>query len=128
MERLSLDTNTPVKIFIGVLLTLIVSAFGINAAVASKRSDTAWQELDKGAMLIDVRTLEEFNEDHLPNAINMPLSDLNTLANPIHRSQPIVVYCRSGNRAAHAERLLYDMGFANVFNGGGLDEMKTSQP
>ncbi|CUB05362.1 rhodanese-like domain-containing protein [Marinomonas fungiae] len=128
MERLSVDTNTPFKIFIMVIVVLLVGVFGINAAMASKRSDMAWQEISKGAMLIDVRTAQEFKAGHLKNAINMPLSTLSKSANPIDRNTPIVVYCRSGSRASHAKRELYDMGFVNVYNGGGLEEMQASEP
>lgn len=128
MERLSVDTNTPFKISIIVLAALIVGMFGINAAMASKRSDVAWQALKDGAILIDVRTVQEFKAGHLDDAVNMPLSSLNKLANPLDRGKTVVVYCRTGSRASHAKRQLYDMGFVEVYNGGGLEEMKAAKP
>ncbi|WP_067221453.1 rhodanese-like domain-containing protein [Marinomonas gallaica] len=127
MERLSLDTNTPIKFSILALIALIIGVFSLSAT-ASKRSDVAWQALNNGAMLIDVRTAQEFKSGHLEEAVNMPLSSLNKLANPIDRDTSIVVYCRSGSRAGHAKRQLYDMGFVNVINGGGLEEMQASKP
>ncbi|MBJ7549742.1 rhodanese-like domain-containing protein [Marinomonas ostreistagni] len=127
MERLAVDTQTPFKHMLLILLAAIIAIFSINA-LASKRSDLAWQALEQGAVLIDVRTAAEFREGHIDSAVNMPLSSLSKLANPIDRDKTIVVYCRSGSRASHAKRQLYDMGFTHVLNGGGLEEMKSTKP
>lgn len=127
MERLTLDTQTPFKHMLLILLAAIIAIFSINA-LASKRSDIAWQALEQGAVLIDVRTASEYRADHIEGAVNMPLSSLSKLANPLDRDKAVVVYCRSGSRASHAKRQLYDMGFTHVLNGGGLEEMIASKP
>lgn len=127
MERLTVDTQTPFKHTLLILLAAIIAIFSIHA-LASKRSDKAWQALEQGAVLIDVRTASEYEADHIEGAVNMPLSSLSKLANTIDRDKTVVVYCRSGSRASHAKRYLYDMGFTNVLNGGGLEEMLESKP
>ena len=79
-------------------------------------------------IVVDVRTEEEFEDGAFPDAINIPLDDLmyrfEELGN--NPSREIVVYCASGARSAYAQRMLMQMGFANVINGGGLAQMMAS--
>jgi phage shock protein E len=75
MERLTVDTQTPFKHMLLILLAAIIAIFSINA-LASKRSDIAWQALEQGAVLIDVRTASEYRADHIEGAVNMPLSSI----------------------------------------------------
>ena len=53
-----------------------------------------------GAVLLDVRTPEEYRDGHLPGAKNLPLDRLDTIAEPA--GSPLFVYCRSGARSAQA--------------------------
>lgn len=95
--------------------------------IASERAETAWTMVESGALLIDVRTAEEFASGHLEQAGNIPLSEVATGFRSIDKSQPIVVYCRSGNRSSIAMQALIKQGFTNVHNGGGLSEMQQTQ-
>lgn len=74
--------------------------------------------------IIDVRETFEFEEGHVDNAINIPLG---TIPNNVEKikgmSQPIVVYCRSGNRSGMALQLLKQAGIQEVYNGGGIFQM-----
>jgi len=71
---------------------------------------------------VDVRTPGEYDELHYPDAINIPVEELSTrLAELEPKDQPIVVYCRSGNRSAEAKSILDQNGFTNVTDGGALD-------
>ncbi len=97
------------------------------SAVASERADTAWQLIESGALLVDVRTPSEFAQGHLDNAINIPLDLVATGFNDIAKDRSIVVYCRSGNRSGMAMQSLIKQGFINVHNGGGLSEMQKAQ-
>lgn len=76
-------------------------------------------------IVVDVRTPEEFQGGAFPNAINIPLDELayriGELGN--NPSREVVVYCASGARSAYAQRMLAQMGYANVKNGGGLAAM-----
>lgn len=50
--------------------------------------------LDEGAQLVEVLPHEEYGEEHLPGAINIPLKDLNAVTTAtLDRSEPVVVYC-----------------------------------
>jgi rhodanese-related sulfurtransferase len=70
--------------------------------------------------LIDVRTPEEFATGHIAGAVNVPLQELETRLNEISPAQPIVVYCRSGNRSAEAAELLNAAGYSPVYDLGGV--------
>ncbi len=80
---------------------------------------------DPKMVLVDVRSEWEYEEDHLPNAKNVPLEALAFHIPEFRKIEgPVVLYCRSGNRSGMAVRLLQQAGMKNVFNGGGLTELK----
>jgi len=75
------------------------------------------------AVLLDVREPQEYQDGFLPNSIRIPLGSLSEKAAQLdkHRERPIIIVCRSGNRSAHAGRMLKKMGYETVYNlGGGL--------
>ncbi len=75
-----------------------------------------------GALLLDVRTPEEYQEGHIPESKNLPLQSLANQAGSLIRqkSTPIFVYCHSGSRSSQAAALLKNMGYQNVKNIGGI--------
>lgn len=83
------------------------------------------EELIKsGASVVDVRTDEEYEEEHYPNAICIPVNEIMQRSGEIgQKDKPIVVYCASGARSAYAARILKSLGFAKVINAGGLYDM-----
>lgn len=76
----------------------------------------------KNAVLIDVRTVEEFNEGHLDNAINVSSTVIkfNIKAHVTDLETPIIVYCRSGRRSAESADILVNLGYKNVYDMGGI--------
>lgn len=76
-------------------------------------------------VVVDVRTPEEFQDGAYPEAINIPLDELMYRFGELgdNAAREIVVYCASGARSAYAQRMLMQMGFANVKNGGGIAAM-----
>lgn len=74
---------------------------------------------EDGAVLIDVRTKEEYNEGHLDNAINIPY-DVIVSNIKEDKDTPIVVYCKSGARSAKAAKSLEDAGFTKVYDLGAM--------
>ena len=76
-------------------------------------------------LVVDVRTPEEFEEGAYPGAVNIPLDDLTERLAELgsNMSREIVVYCASGARSAYAQRMLMQIGFSKVKNGGGLASM-----
>ncbi len=71
-------------------------------------------------LLLDVRTPQEFASGHIPGAVNISLQTLESRLNELPTDQPIVVYCRSGNRSATAANLLLRRGFAPLYDLGGI--------
>lgn len=75
--------------------------------------------------IVDVRTPEEFNMDHIEGAINIPLDKVASRINEFKAMpKPIVAYCRSGNRSGMAVSILKQNGITEAINGGGIDDMK----
>ncbi len=82
------------------------------------------EELIKsGATVLDVRTYEEYEDEHYPNAVCMPINEIMQRANELPKDNPVVVYCASGARSAYAARILKALGFGKVINAGGLYDM-----
>ena len=78
--------------------------------------------VDEGALLLDVRTVEEFSERHIEGAVNIPVQDLEKrLAEVGDKERPVVVYCRSGKRSEKAKEILSGAGWKKVENLGGID-------
>ena len=80
------------------------------------------QYVDGGAahQLVDVRTPEEFASGHLPDAINIPLQELSGRLGEIAANEPVVLYCRSGNRSGQAAQLLAGAGYTQILDLGGI--------
>jgi phage shock protein E len=86
--------------------------------------------ISKGAVVIDVRTPEEFAAGHLPNATNIAVQDFGSHLDDVDKlvasdhSRAIVVYCAAGSRAAKAKAQLEAAGYSHVVNGGGYDDLQ----
>jgi rhodanese-related sulfurtransferase len=75
-----------------------------------------------GAVVVDVRTPEEFARGHVPGAKNIPHDEIAARAAEIGPpSTPVVVYCRSGRRSALAIESLKELGYRSLWNAGGYD-------
>ena len=82
----------------------------------------AVMEEEEGYIILDVRTAAEFDEKHIPGAINIPNETIGTDAIPElpDKDQLILVYCRSGNRSKQASEKLVKLGYTNVVEFGGI--------
>ena len=82
----------------------------------------AMMEEEEGYIILDVRTAAEFDEKHIPGAINIPNETIGTDAIPElpDKNQLILVYCRSGNRSKQASEKLVKLGYTNVVEFGGI--------
>ena len=70
------------------------------------------------AVLVDVRETQEFNGGRLPNAVHIPLSQLESRGGELARStgRPVVAYCMTGNRSRVAGKALARLGFKDIYN------------
>lgn len=75
----------------------------------------------QGAVLLDVRTAEEYCEGHIESSINIPLHQIESIEQEISdKSTPLFIYCLSGARSLRAIRRLTKMGYCNMTNAGGI--------
>jgi rhodanese-related sulfurtransferase len=99
------------------------------SSIPSTRSSgrTARELVARGAVLLDVRTPDEYRGEHVPRAINVPLQELQARLHEVGpKERPVVVYCRSGKRSAEASRLLRENGFHVVHDLGAMVEWSSA--
>jgi len=71
-----------------------------------------------GAVILDVRTREEYASGHVKGSINIPLDMLSQKMKELPKETPIITCCASGMRSASAKSILQNNGFKEVYNGG----------
>jgi phage shock protein E len=81
---------------------------------------------DSSLIIIDVRTRGEFDEGHLEPALHIPYEQIGERIGEVTTDldQQIMVYCRVGHRSGIAQETLRQMGYRNVVNGGGYEDLK----
>jgi len=101
------------------MIQLLKKLLGMNSGADLKQLAAA------GAMIIDVRTKEEYRTGHINGSANIPLQVL-TPASVAHlaKDRPIITCCASGMRSASAQSMLRSQGFSNVYNGGGWHSLQ----
>lgn len=119
-------------------LALSVVAAGCSAAGATSDpatapapSETATTELTgvaaeaEGRTVIDVRTPAEVADGHVVGALTIDLQDpgFREAIAELPRDEPYFVYCRSGNRSAQAIDVMRELGFTDLVNGGGFEDL-----
>lgn len=89
----------------------------ITAEEAKEIMDT-----HEGYIILDVRAQEEYDEGHIPGAIVIPHTEVETRAEEElpDKSQLILVYCRSGRRSKIAAETLVELGYTNIREFGGI--------
>lgn len=79
--------------------------------------------IENGALIVDVRTPEEFNDGHIEGSLNIPLDEVGVAMSWLQKDVPTVVVCASGNRSGHALMILKANGFEKVYNGGAWNSL-----
>ncbi len=79
--------------------------------------------VEGGALLVDVRTPEEFAAGHISGAVNIPVQELDQRMKELEpKDRSVVLYCRSGNRSGHAARMLKSAGYRSVHDLGPMGQ------
>ncbi len=112
-----------------ILSTLLLSSCTTGGAPLGYRQVSmdeavSIMQREKNYIILDVRTVAEYNEGHIPCAINVPNEDIGTaeITALADKSQLILVYCRSGRRSKEASRKLVKLGYTNVVEFGGIND------
>ncbi|MGB5277431.1 MAG: rhodanese-like domain-containing protein [Gammaproteobacteria bacterium] len=111
--------------FVVVLALVIKAEFEHQSGRANQMDPTAAIRLmnNDDAVVLDVRESADFNNGHIKNAKNVPMSSLKGQIDSLtkHKDKPVLAYCRSGNLSGKACRMLKHSGFSNVHNlAGGI--------
>ena len=108
------------KLFVAVLLISILIS---SCAIGQITNDIDIDEFRKKMVsekyvLVDVRTEKEFDDGHIEDALNIDyFSDtFSDEINNIGLENPVLVYCRSGNRSGKSMKIMSDLGFKEVYN------------
>ena len=111
-----------------IIIGTVVAAFLIFKQLNAVKPATAREWLKKGALVIDVRSESEFQERHLPGAINVPLNRLGEeiARRAPNKEQPLLLHCLSGTRSGMGTSALKKMGYRNVFNLGSYGRAEKS--
>lgn len=114
-----IDIFTPLTVGIVTgYLFFIAKSGDINAALEEARKT-------KGAVIVDVRSSEEYAQGHIPEAVNVSADNIEAIISVIpDKDTPIYTYCLSGSRSSRAARALKAMGYAHVVNIGGINKYK----
>ena len=123
----------------GILIILVIS-LGVICIINLKNTDNniakvkhvSMQEITKimsensNYIILDVRTIEEYKEGHIPNAICIPNETISEdVINRLpKKEQLILIYCRSGNRSKQAAEKLKKLGYTNLIEFGGIIDWK----
>lgn len=91
-----------------------------------KKEEVNYKELIKqGAVVLDVRSKEEFEGGHVKGALNIPLDTLSSNLKKIgDKDTYIITCCMSGGRSSVAKNILHSAGYDNVHNGGGWHSLQ----
>jgi rhodanese-related sulfurtransferase len=77
----------------------------------------------RGAMIVDVRTPDEYNSGHLSQAFNMPVDEIQALmlSKVRDKNRVILLHCKTGLRSKKAKDMLVGQGYVNVFDMGSYE-------
>lgn len=127
------------KQFLNVAYWILIAAMGLYFAYSkgwiltdfksiSPQEASSLMKSDEKVTLLDVRTPEEFAQEHIEGATLIPLQTLESNLGSIAaaKNQNIIVYCHSGNRSVMASRILAKNGFKPLNMQGGITAWKGS--
>jgi phage shock protein E len=124
--------HVPKQMFYAFLVLLAV--WQIKAVLAgagdTEAARMAWPMIQSGALVVDVRSEEEFARGHLDGAVNIEWNRIDALIKAIgsDKQRQVVFYCRSGNRAGKSIGQLRSYGYTNIFNATGLEALRETKP
>ena len=93
--------------------------------ITSKEAKDKMDKMDKSDLsyiILDVRTPEEYEEEHIENAVLLPDYEIDSLIEETVPDKKIIlfVYCRSGRRSAAASQKIADLGYETIYDFGGI--------
>ncbi len=89
----------------------------------------AWTAIREGALLVDLRSAQQFESGHVSGAVNIPFGEIVTRAKELgeDKSRKIVLYCADGNHSREALVLLKTFGYKDAIVAGGYESLKRAE-
>jgi len=127
--------NIIMSAVLSLILPVFATACGMGEQTADGYENTAvehayqhWQQGKQSPIpfiMLDVRTLEEYNQGHIKDAVLIPVQVLEARLSEVPKDKQVYVYCHSGTRSARAAKMLAKHGFSNIENVlGGIEAWK----
>ncbi len=121
------------NIFLATLIVIGLVACSGNTQGPSSgvvAPDVAWQQINSGALVLDVRSAGEYAQGHIEGAINIPHTELAARLSEIdsNKDRPVVVYCAAGVRAEKAREVMMSAGYKHVYNARGYSDLASHKP
>jgi len=118
------------KIFLLSSVIAVFSFFKFQQAPAVKAitPQTYKEQVQKGDVLVDVRTPAEFRSGHVESALNADFNggEFAEQFKNWDKTKTYYLYCASGNRSGKAAKLMLEAGFKNVYNLGAFKELQAN--
>lgn len=124
--------SAPVIFLIFIIMIFLCGCINKNTDLQSPVATAEYKKItaeeakdmmdDSTVIIVDVRTLEEYTESHIPGAVLVPNESISdTLPDQLPDTDAqILVYCRTGNRSAQAAKKLIAFGYMYVYDFGGI--------
>ena len=122
-----MNNKTKNTIFVIIIILIISLGFVITL---SSNSESVIQKISfdeisdimntQNIIIIDVRTETEYDSGHIPGAINIPDTEIESKIN-YDKNTPIAVYCRTGKRSNAVANTLKNMGYNKIYDLGGIE-------
>jgi phage shock protein E len=91
----------------------LLSIFGIKS-----KEEKVKELMAEGAIIVDVRTPQEYNEGHIAHSLNIPVQQIEARISTLKKKgKPVILCCKSGGRAGRAKSILHRNGI-KCMNGG----------
>lgn len=105
-----------------ILLTLsfftLLSCSNTDKTINENQQETKTENQNMKTIIVDVRTIEEWNDGHAACSVNYPLDMVETKADELKNYDKVILVCRSGARAGNAKLQLESLGVKNIENLG----------
>jgi len=116
------------KLIVFLILVAFITGCGSSSAKTEEHKVISLEEAKEmlntknNVYLIDVRTMDEYNTNHIEGAINISSNELDKIASEdIKKDDYIIVYCLSGGRSKESYNKLKEMGYTNVYDFGSIN-------
>ena len=99
-------------------MTRVVAKAKMNEADSISPKQASEMYAEQKAVIVDVREDSEWNEQHIPGAIHIPMAQLNGRISELkqYKDTPVITQCKAGGRSAKALEVLKSVGFTKVYN------------